>query len=173
MQPHITTASQQCAKLIMHFEQLRLNAYLCPAGVPTIGYGTTRYPPTKENPRGEKVKLGDRITADVAARLLKYDLTRFEKDVDDITTDTITQQQFDALVSFTYNEGQTNLRSSSLLALINKGDFDKDRITAKFLLYDKARVNGRLVELDGLKRRRKAEAHLFNNGQLKFFENEI
>lgn len=134
--------------LIKHFEGLRLEAYICPAGVPTIGYGSTR-----------GVRLGDRISEAQAEALLRRDLLRFERAVNDLVKVPLTQGQFDALVSFAYNVGEGSLASSTLLKRLNAGRYAE--AADQFLRWNKARVNGRLTALPGLTRRREAERALF------------
>lgn len=129
--------------LIKNFEGLRLTAYRCPAGVPTIGYGHTK-----------GVKMGDVITPDIADLYLIEDVQASVKAVNEYEPIyNFTQGQFDALVSFTFNCGKGNL--SKLTA---KGTRDIPTISRKLLEYNKA--NGRV--LTGLVRRRKAEQILFN-----------
>ena len=102
--------SQRGLDLIKQFEGLKLKPYLCPANIPTIGYGNTYYP------SGAKVKIIDpSITAQKAEELLKFLLESYEKDVDSFCRDDINQNQFDALVSFAYNCGPRSLKSSTLL----------------------------------------------------------
>lgn len=161
----ITRTGQQGIELICHFESLKLSAYQCSAGVWTIGYGTTRYPD------GSKVKRGDRLDGkDAAIKLMQFDLTRFEKAVDNYTRDDVTQNEFDALVCLCYNIGEGNLKNASLLTVVNAYSKDKDLIHRKFGLWSKATVDGKLKELPGLVRRRKAEAHLFNYNEVNFFQ---
>ena len=137
--------------LIKSFEGLRLKPYLCSAGVPTIGYGNTFY----ENKA--KVTLKDSaITEQRAVELLAWSLSGFEQYVDSYCVDTITQNQFDALVSFCYNLGPANLKSSTLLKKVNANPNDPT-IRAEFLKWNKA--GGRA--LAGLTRRRTAEADLY------------
>lgn len=124
--------------LIKQFEGLRLQAYLCPAGVWTVGYGTTR-----------GVKRGMTITQEQAEIMLRADVSRFEKAVNDLQRDW-TQNQFDALVSFAYNTGVGNL-----ITLCRKRTTHE--IAQAMLKYTKA--NGRT--LNGLIRRREAEHKLF------------
>ena len=90
--------------LIKHYEGLQLNLYLCPAGKPTIGYGHT----------GPDVVFGITITEADADKLLREDLHFSEKGVQTYTHVPLTQGQFDALVSFTYNLGVGALRDSTL-----------------------------------------------------------
>lgn len=154
-------------ELICHYESLQLSAYLCPAGVWTIGYGTTRYP------NGEKVKKGDKLTGgrEQAIQLLQGDLKRVEKAVDDMTRDDVTQNQFDALVSFAYNLGENALRSSDFLKLVNAGETDSQKILTKLLNWDNMHVNGKLIkDVPGLSRRRKSEAWLYSRGEINFFQ---
>lgn len=143
----MTTGSKGIA-LIKSFEGLYLKAYLCPAGVWTIGYGHTK-----------GVQKGQTITALQADQFLGEDLKRFEKTVSGQNLK-LTQNQFDALVSFTYNVGEGNFQSSTLLkkAKLNPADLS---IRNEFAKWNKAKVNGVLTVLDGLTRRRTAEANLY------------
>ena len=106
----MNTPSSKCYDLIKQFEGLFLNAYPDPAtgAEPyTIGYGTTIYPD------GKKVKLGDSISEQEAYEYLVHEVNEKAKGVDKlVTANDIKQQQFDALVSFAYNCGLGNLRSS-------------------------------------------------------------
>lgn len=137
--------SENGKDLIRHFEGLKLTAYKCPAGVWTIGYGST----------GPHVHAGLSITEEYADELLSDDLARFEKGVDDAVTVGMAQHQFDALVAFSFNVGLGNLRSSTLLKKVNAGLVQE--APAQFLRWDKAA--GKV--LAGLTRRRQAEAALF------------
>lgn len=128
--------------LIKNFEGLRLHAYRCPAGVLTIGYGHT-----------QNVKENDVITYSQADLYLYQDVQSAVKSVnkyDDIYN--FSQNEFDALVSFTFNCGVKNLN-----LLLDKGNRDKKTIAEKMLLYNKA--NKKVVQ--GLVNRRKAEQQLF------------
>lgn len=131
--------------LIRNAEGDKLTAYYCPAGVLTIGVGHT----------GPDVKPGMRITQAESDALLSADLAKFEKTVMRAVTVPLTQNQFDALVSFTYNLGEGNLRSSTLLKRVNASDFRG--AAAEFAKWNKA--SGRA--LAGLTTRRAAEAALF------------
>lgn len=147
----ITKIGAKGLDLIKSFEGLRLKPYLCSAGVPTIGYGNTFY----ENKK--KVTLKDpAITEQRAVELLAWSLSGFEQYVDSFCIDTISQNQFDALVSFCYNLGPANLKSSTLLKKVNANPNDPT-IRAEFLKWNKA--GGRA--LAGLTRRRTAEADLY------------
>lgn len=147
----VTKASQKGLDLIKRFEGLELKPYKCPAGIPTIGYGNTYYP------SGSKVKLTDPvITKEKAEELLKFLLGSYEKSVDSFCRDDISQNQFDALVSFAYNCGVNSLKSSTLLKKVNANPNDPT-IKAEFLKWNKA--SGRV--LAGLTKRRQAEADLY------------
>lgn len=149
----VTKTSQAGINLIKEFEGFRSSPYLCPADVPTIGYGTTFYP------SGIKVKLTDSpISEELATEYLQYNLKTFEEYVDSYTTDAINQSQFDALVSFAYNLGPTNLKNSTLLKKVNKNPNDPS-IALEFRKW----VNAGGRKLAGLVRRREAEAKLYFN----------
>lgn len=132
--------------LIRKAEGDRLTAYYCPAGVLTIGVGHT----------GPDVKPGMTITQAQSDALLSADLAKFEAAVSRNVKVPLTQNQFDALVSFTYNLGEGALRSSTLLRMLNAGDYTG--AAAQFARWDKA--GGKV--LAGLTKRRAAEAALFS-----------
>lgn len=130
--------------LIKQFESLRLKAYLCPAGKWTIGYGHTR-----------NVKEGDVINSDTAEKLLRADLVGFEKDVNRLIKVNVTQNQFDALISLVFNIGARAFSTSTLLRLLNQGEYTA--AANQFIRWKTS--NGK--ELLGLVRRRRAEMELF------------
>ena len=139
--------------LIKHFEGCSLVGYPDPAtkGIPyTIGYGNTYYED------GTKIKLGDKITQERADLLLDKLLVHYEQGVDSITRDNITNNQFDALVSFAWNVGIANLKSSTLLKKVNANPNDPS-ISAEFKKWNKAA--GKVMK--GLTLRRNAEAELY------------
>ena len=147
----ITKLSQKGLELIKQFEGLKLKPYLCPASIPTLGFGNTYYPD------GTKVKLTDpAITKEKAEELLKFLLVTYEKAVDSFCRDDISQYQFDALVSFCYNLGAGNLQKSTLIKKVNANPLDPT-IRAEFMKWNKAA--GKV--LLGLTRRRTAEANLY------------
>ena len=134
--------------LIKQFEGLYLKAYRCPAGVPTIGYGHTA-----------GVAMGQTITQQQADDYLRRDVRQFERAVARLVTVPLTQGQFDALVSFAFNLGEGALAQSTLLRLLNAGDYAG--AAAQFDRWNKA--GGRV--LPGLVRRRAAERALFEARQ--------
>lgn len=147
----ITKIGTKGLDLIKSFEGLKLKPYLCPANVPTVGYGSTFY----ENDK--KVKLTDpSITEQRASELLLDSLKGFERYVDSYCRDDINQNQFDALVSFCYNLGPANLKSSTLLKKANVNPNDPT-IAQEFLKWNKA--GGRALK--GLTKRRQAESDLY------------
>jgi lysozyme len=131
-------------ELIKHFEGCELEAYKCPAGVWTIGYGHIK-----------GVKEGMKITEMQAEEMLKSELHEYEGYINDYVTVPLNQNQFDAMVSWVYNLGGGNLRASTLLKVLNAGDYDG--VPAQMMRWNKA--GGKVLE--GLTRRRQAEADLF------------
>ena len=145
------TTGKKGIDLIKKYEGLSLKPYLCPANIPTIGYGSTIYPD------GTKVSMKDApITKDRAEEILKFVLTTFERAVNKLVTVPITQNQFDALVSFTYNVGGVHLADSTLLKMLNNGDYAG--ASEQFGRWAKA--GGKT--LPGLVARRESEKELFN-----------
>ncbi len=143
--------SQKGLDLVKRFEGFRAKPYLCPAGVPTIGYGSTYY----EN--GVKVKLTDRsISEEWAEELLRRNMVHYERGVDAMTKDHVNQNQFDALVSFAYNVGLVKYKNSTLLKRINANPNDPD-IEKQFMRW--VRAGGKVIK--GLITRRQAEATLY------------
>lgn len=139
-------------ELIKEFEGLRLKPYLCSASVPTLGWGSTFYED------GKKVQLTDKpISRARAEQLLINTITHFEKQLYPILSGLmLNDNQFSALVSFTFNVGVANFKKSTLLKIIRENPNDKD-ITEQFLRWNKANKK----ELPGLTRRRQAEAKLY------------
>ena len=136
--------------LIKGFEGFRAEPYLCPAGIATIGYGSTRYAD------GDAVTLDDDpITSRDAGVLLLKTLKSYEQGVSEAVSVPLTQGQFDALVSFAYNVGVGKLKGSTLLRKLNAGDY-KSAATE----FDKWTHGGGQV-LPGLVKRRAAEKALF------------
>lgn len=147
--PDGKTMSQVGVDLITSFEDTRTKAYDDGVGVWTIGIGTTFYP------SGNKVKQGDTCTLEQAKSYFKHDLAKFEKAVNESVSVPLTQSQFDALVSLTYNIGSGAFKDSTLLKKLNKGDYQG--AADQFLAWKKA--GGKV--LPGLVRRREAERALF------------
>jgi len=132
--------------IIKSFEGLRLNAYLDTGGVPTIGYGHTR-----------GVKMGDTCTAAQAEAWAIDDTASAVAAINAALKVPVSQNQFDALVCFTYNVGNQAFRDSTLLRLLNAGDVEG--AANQFPRWNKD--NGNVVA--GLTRRRLAEQTLFRS----------
>lgn len=132
------------APLVKKYEGLRLEAYLCPAGVPTIGYGHTK-----------GVTLGMRIEAENADKLLSADLYKFRDEVAKLITVPVTKGQFIAVLDFVYNLGVSKFKTSTLRKKLNLGDF-----VGASEEFPKWCFSGK-EKLPGLVSRRKAEQRLF------------
>lgn len=131
-------------ELIKSFERLKLEAYICPAGVWTIGYGHTR-----------NVEEGSIITEPEAEKLLLEDLQDAESAVNSAVTVRLNANQFSALVSFVFNVGSGAFFDSTLLKMLN--DSDHQEAADQLLRWDKAGEQ----KLLGLTRRRQMERRLF------------
>jgi len=137
--------------LIAEFEGLSLKPYKCSASIPTIGYGSTYY----EN--GTRVQMSDApITKQRAEQLLQHTADRFASKVFNLLKKPVTQNQFNALVSFAFNVGSGALASSTLLKLVNVNPNDI-MIAKEFLKWNK--VNK--VPVQGLTNRRIKESALY------------
>lgn len=132
------------AALVKEFEGLRLEAYLCPAGVPTIGYGHT-----------SGVRLGTRISTDEADRFLTVDLERVRLQLMQSVKVPVSEGQFKALLSFAYNVGAAAVKDSTLLKYLNAGKFEAAEREFSRWVYSKGE------KLPGLARRRAREAEVF------------
>lgn len=135
--------------LIKSFEGLKLTAYLDIVGVPTIGYGCT-HGLTKADVDGKRT-----ITEAEAEEMLMSELAKFEAGVENCVNVQINENQFGALVAFSYNVGTGALQKSTLLKMLNSGDISG--AAEQFLRWNKA--GGK--EVAGLTRRRQAERSLF------------
>ena len=141
--------------LIKSFEGFSARPYLCPAGVPTIGYGATYYPD------GRRVTMQDRpVSESDASAMLRAMLASYEAGVSRYVAVPVTQGQFDALVSFAYNLGLGALKSSTLLRLVNARNWQG--AAAQFGRWNRA--GGKV--LPGLTRRREAERVMFLRGDV-------
>jgi len=136
--------SKEGLSLIKKFEGCELEAYLCPAGVWTIGYGHTK-----------DVKEGDKINRDEADYLLQEEMIEYESYINDFVEVPLNQNQFDALCSWVYNLGPTNLKNSTMLRVLNEEKYTD--VPQEIKRWNKA--GGEV--LDGLIKRREAEAKMF------------
>lgn len=153
---HPTEMSKDGIELIKRFEGLHklkddglVHSYRCPAGKWTIGYGSTK-----------GIRSGMKITKAEAEQLLLDDIHEHQKIIYRLVEVPLTQGQFDALVSFVFNLGSGNFKSSTLLKRLNAGRYDE--CPEQIMRWNKARVDGKLQPLRGLTRRRAAEAAIFS-----------
>ena len=135
-------------ELIKKFEGCKLKSYLCPAGVPTIGYGHTY-----------GVKLDRTISVQEAEVLLDHDYQAAQDQVERLVTVPLTENQLGALTSFVFNLGMGALAMSTLLKKLNKGDYSG--AAEEFNKWVYAKVNGVSTKLNGLVTRRAEERELF------------
>jgi lysozyme len=150
---HITCLDAAGIAFIKQFEGYDNKPYLDSAGVPTIGYGSTYYED------GKRVTMNDSaITRERADAIYAHNVKHYELSVDAMTRDDINQHQFNALVSFAYNEGVQKLKGSTLLKKVNANPND-DTIIHEFERWVYA--DGKV--LNGLVARRKAEADMYFN----------
>tara|TARA_E500000318_G_C3567104_1_gene216153 strand:- start:1972 stop:2454 length:483 start_codon:yes stop_codon:yes gene_type:complete len=149
--------SQEGVTLIKHYEGCPKDAdgnavaYRCPANKPTIGYGSLKL---KD---GTPVEDKMTITMEEAEELLAHELKEYEGYIQDLVKVELNQNQFDALVSWVFNLGPTNLKSSTMLKVLNSTHVDWADIPYQIQRWNK--VNGEVNE--GLVNRRKSEALLF------------
>jgi len=137
--------SQEGIALIKKFEGCELKSYKCAADVWTIGYGHTKF-----------VEEHQEITQEEADSILLTDLEVYEDAVKKAVTVPLHQHQFDALVSWTFNLGGANLNASTMIKVLNKGEYEE--VPAQIKRWNKA--GGKVLQ--GLIRRREAEALLFS-----------
>lgn len=142
--------SQKGIDLIKKFEGFRSEAYICPGGVITIGYGHTR-----------NVKYTDKVTKEQAEQLLREDLEKYEAAVLNYITVALTQKQFDALVSLCFNIGATGFFNSPVRRLVNEDPHQLERIGLAFSRHNRA--GGQV--LPGLTRRREEEFKLYKSDE--------
>lgn len=136
--------SENGIKLIKKFEGCKLEAYKCPSGILTIGYGHT-----------QDVNIGDTITRQQASYILKKDIEIAESAVNSLVKVTLNQNQYDALVSFVFNVGYGNFRISTMLKRINENNFSSAAEQFdKWVLSNGKRQKGLVI-------RRKLEKELF------------
>lgn len=148
-------SAQRCneagKEIIRSRETLRLKAYRCPAGVPTIGWGHTR-----------DVRMGDTCTREQADAWLAEDLADAERAIHRYITQPMTSNQFSALVSWTYNLGAGTLQRSDVRKAINAGNYAGVPAEMMRYVYARNRETGKRVKLAGLVTRREEEVSLWN-----------
>jgi len=142
--------SEEGLKLLVEFEGLKLDAYLCPAGVWTIGIGSTKYA------NGQPVKKGDKLTKEEAYKLFLDTSAQYTNCIKKYVIRPLKQNEFDALFCLCYNIGCGAFAKSSLVKFINGGQ-TIEKIRIGFLMWIK--VSG--VVSKGLMRRRLKEFNLY------------
>ena len=146
--------SEKSRNFIKNQEGVRLNAYLCPSRVWTIGWGHT----------GAEVVKGLVITKEQAESYFRNDITIHENNVSRLVKVPLTQNQFDALVSFEYNVGYGNFSSSTLLKLLNQKKYNEAAAQFTRWVYSKIKQPDgtyKTVALLGLVKRRNYEKGFF------------
>jgi lysozyme len=150
------TLSNNGLKIIKNFEGLCLSAYRDAVGVWTIGYGSTHYHD------GKQVKPGDQLASEAQAdALLANTLGQYEDAVKRFVKVPLSQNQFDALVSFTHNAGTGALEESTLLVKLNEKNYNE--AATHFLAWDKIidSATGKKIICETLAERRRKERRLF------------
>lgn len=137
-------SDQKALEIIKKYEGLRLEAYLCPAGVPTIGYGHT-----------QGVKMGQKISTNTAEIFLDHDYQEAREMVTRLVRVPLTGNQIGALTSFVFNLGVGNLSTSTLLKKLNKSDYIGAANEFDKWIFSKG------IKLNGLIKRRAEEKQLF------------
>lgn len=152
------TISPSGISVIIHFENFEPTAYQDDVGIWTIGYGTTRV-------NGRSVRQGMSCTEPQARQWLLEHANQDVPKILRLCRRVITQSELDALVSFAYNLGIENFRTSYLLKNIQAS---RPVTESNFTSWNKARIKGVLTPLNGLTRRRKSEYVLFTTGRVQF-----
>lgn len=156
--------SDDGVRLITEYETFQAKAYDDGTGVITIGYGTTRID-------GQPVHPGMVCTRDQARAWFKEEVTGIEPVVESSCPGGLTQSQFDALVSFTYNVGIAGFKSSTIARKLAANQVAYV-MESNFLVWNKAKSKhtGELIALEGLTRRRESEWILFSTGVVNIFK---
>jgi lysozyme len=154
IKPQAKPVSKLAINLIKEYEGFKDYAYIDTDGTPVIGYGLSRI-------GGIPVQIGDRISSTQADAALNSHLQEIHRELDKVIKVDLSDHQLSALASISYNVGVDSIKSSTLVAKINAKDYPG--AAEEFLRWDKANLQGTLVQLPGLTRRRAAERQLFLN----------
>lgn len=144
--------SAKVVDLIKEFEGFETQAYVDTDGTPVIGYGLSKI-------AGKSVQIGDRISPLEADKALNAQLQEIQRQLNSSVKVKLTEAQLGALTSLSFNVGVDSVKQSTLVKKLNVGDYTG--AANEFLRWDKANVEGSLVQLPGLTRRRQAERQLF------------
>ena len=148
-----------------HYEGVRSKPYLCPAGVTTIGYGHTGGDVTLSTPPVNEAEAEALLIVDLTTAALAV-IRHAGGYLSQSDTPEEAARRLVALTSWTFNLGEGNLLSSTMLKRIKALDWEG--AAREMLRWDKATVNGKKVSLAGLTKRRKTESHYFKTGELRF-----
>lgn len=146
--------SKRGLDIIKKWEGYRGNAYYCPSGVLTVGYGHTNRAGTL------KISESTYFSEEKAEEVLVLDLKKFTAYVDKYVTRSMTQGQYDAFTSLVYNLGPGSFKSSTFLKRFNAGE-SNERVCQAIGWWNKGTVKGKKVVLKGLVNRREDEVKLF------------
>lgn len=149
-QPQVVAG--KAIKLIKEFEGFESQAYIDTDGTPVIGYGLSRI-------ADKPVQIGDRISPQQADVTLNIQLQAIQQELDRVIKVELSDRQLSALASLAFNVGVDFVKNSTLIEKLNAGDYNG--AANEFLRWDKANIQGRLVQMPGLIRRRQAERQLF------------
>jgi len=152
IKPQTKPVSQIAINLIKEYEGFKDYAYIDTDGTPVIGYGLSRI-------GGIPVQIGDRISTTQADAALNSHLREIHRELDKVIKVKLSDRQLSALASISYNVGVDSIKTSTLVKKINAQDYSG--AADEFLRWDKANLQGALVQLPGLTRRRTAERQLF------------
>ena len=152
IKPQPKPISKFAINLIKEFEGFKDYAYIDTDGTPVIGYGLSRI-------GGLPVQIGDRISTTQADAALKAHIREIHQELEQIIKVDLSDRQLSALTSIAFNVGVDNIKNSTLVRKINTKDYAG--AADEFLRWDKANLQGALVQLPGLSRRRAAERQLF------------
>jgi GH24 family phage-related lysozyme (muramidase) len=152
IKPQPKPVSKFAINLIKEFEGFKDYAYIDTDGTPVIGYGLSRI-------GGIPVQIGDRISTTQADAALDAHIREIHRELDEAVKVDLSDRQLSALTSLAYNVGVESVKSSTLVEKINAQDYAG--AADEFLRWDKANLQGALVQMPGLTRRRTAERQLF------------
>jgi lysozyme len=155
IKPQLKPVSKVAINLIKEFEGFKDYAYIDTDGTPVIGYGLSRI-------GGIPVQIGDRISPTQADAALNTHLREIHRELDKAIKVDLSDRQLSAVTSLAYNVGVDSVKSSTLVEKINAEDYIG--AADEFLRWDKANMQGALVQMAGLTRRRTAERQLFLSG---------
>jgi lysozyme len=152
IEPQPKPVSKFAINLIKEFEGFKDYAYIDTDGTPVIGYGLSRI-------GGLPVQIGDRISPTQADAALNAHLREIDRELDEVIKVDLSDRQLSAVISLAYNVGVDGIKSSTLVEKINAEDYVG--AADEFLRWDKANMQGVLLQMPGLTRRRAAERQLF------------